>query len=194
MKIIGLTGGIGSGKTTVAYMFKDLGIPIYIADEEAKRLLVRSKVIRRKLIALFGEKVYLKNGEINKKSISDKIFKNSNYLEKMNAIVHPKVAQHFKRWIKKQDAPFVLKESAILFESGAYKECDKIITVTASEDIRVNRVLKRDHTTKKKVKAIIDKQLSEEYKIKNADYVIHNNTLEETLQAVKKIYADLIKR
>lgn len=193
MKIIGLTGGIGSGKTTVAYMFKDLGIPIYIADEEAKRLLVRSKVIRRKLIALFGEKVYLKNGEINKKSISDKIFKNSNYLEKMNAIVHPKVAQHFKRWIKKQDAPFVLKESAILFESGAYKECDKIITVTASEDIRVNRVLKRDHTTKKKVKAIIDKQLSEEYKIKNADYVIHNNTLEETLQAVKKIYADLIK-
>ena len=194
MKIIGLTGGIGSGKTTAAYMFKDLGIPIYIADEEAKQLLVRSKVIRRKLIALFGEKVYLKNGGINKKFISDKIFKNSDYLEKMNAIVHPKVAQHFKRWIKKQDAPFVLKESAILFESGAYKECDKIITVTASEDIRINRVLKRDHTTKKRVKAIIDKQLPEEYKIKNADYVIYNNTLEETLQAVKKIYADLIKR
>lgn len=193
MKIVGLTGGIGSGKTTIAYMFRDLGVPIYIADTEAKLLLVRSKIIRRKLIALFGENVYLKNGEINKELIADKIFKDLEYLKKMNAIVHPKVAQHFNRWVKKQEAPYVLKESAILFESGAFKQCDKIIAVTSSEEIRINRILKRDKTSKKKIKAIIDKQLPEDYKIKNADYVIYNNTLEETRDVVKKIHEELIK-
>lgn len=193
MKIVGLTGGIGSGKTTIAYMFRDLGVPIYIADTEAKLLLVRSKIIRRKLIALFGENVYLKNGEINKELIADKIFKDLEYLKKMNAIVHPKVAQHFNRWVKKQEAPYVLKESAILFESGAFKECDKIIAVTSSEEIRINRILKRDKTSKKKINAIIDKQLPEDYKIKNSDYVIYNNTLEETRDVVKKIHEELIK-
>lgn len=193
MKIVGLTGGIGSGKTTVALMFKDLGVPIYIADEEAKKLLIKSKVMRRKLIALFGEKAYLKNGGINKEFIARKIFQNKDYLEKMNAIVHPKVRQHFIRWVKKQQTVYVIKESAILFESGAHKQCDKIITVTAPEEIRLIRVLKRDNTTEEKIKAIIDKQLPEEYKIKNANYVIYNNTLEETLKSVKKIHAELIK-
>ena len=193
MKIVGLTGGIGSGKTTIAYMFRDLGIPIYIADTEAKLLLVRSKIIKRKLIALFGENVYLKNGEINKELIADKIFQDFEYFTTMNALVHPKVAQHFNRWVKKQEAPYVLKESAILFESGAFKQCDKIIAVTSSEEIRINRILKRDKTSKKKIKAIIDKQLPEDYKIKNADYVIYNNTLEETRDVVKKIHEELIK-
>ena len=116
MKIVGLTGGIGSGKTTVANMFRAFGISIYIADEEAKKLMASSKIIKRKLIALFGEKAY-DNDALNKPFIADLIFKNSSLLEKMNAIIHPRVASHFKKWLIKQKSPYVIKEAAILFEN-----------------------------------------------------------------------------
>lgn len=137
MKIVGLTGGIGSGKTTVAKQFQALGIPVYIADDEAKKLMNRSKIIKRKLKALFGDEAY-KDNTLNRPFLADKIFNNAENLEKMNAVVHPKVASHFKNWVKKQIAPYVLKESAILFENGAYKDCDLIITVTAPLELRKN--------------------------------------------------------
>ena len=192
MIIVGLTGGIGSGKTTVARMFSKLGVPIYIADEEAKKLLVRSKVIRRKLILLFGEEAYVDNA-INKPFIADKIFYNKELLKQMNSIVHPKVAQHFKKWLKKQTTPYVIKESAILFESNSHKDCDIVITVTASEELRISRVIKRDSTTKEKVKSIIENQWSEDEKIKRSNYVIVNDNLENTEKQVLSVHHKILE-
>lgn len=193
MKVVGLTGGIGSGKTTVARMFSSLGIPVYIADEESKRLLVSSKIIKRKLMALFGESAYNGN-QLNRKLIADKIFSDQDLLKQMNSIVHPKVGQHFRRWLKKQKSPYVLKESAILFESGAYKDCDMVITVTADEDTRIARVLKRDSTTKENVKRIIANQLSEEEKVKQSDYIIINENIENTEKQVVIVHGKILKR
>ena len=192
MIIVGLTGGIGSGKTTVAKMFTKLGIPTYIADFEAKKLMNNSKVIRRKLIKLFGINAY-KNEELNKPFIADKIFSRNDLLEKMNAIVHPKVKLHFKKWIEKQDSPYVIYETAILFENGRYQDCDYIITVTVSENERIQRVIKRDNTTVAKVKAIIDNQWNESKKIKLSHFVIDNNNLIQTEKKVKKINQDILK-
>ena len=191
MKIVGLTGGIGSGKTTVAQMFNDLGIPVYIADVEAKKLMVSSKVIKRKLIALFGEEAY-KNNLLNRPFIAEAIFNNKNLLEKMNAIIHPKVASHFKRWIKKQNAPYVIKEAAILFENGSYKQCDLIITVTASKALKIDRLLKRDNTTMEKIEAIMKNQWSDEEKVKRSHFVIVNTNLDTTRQQVLEIHQQII--
>jgi len=191
MKIVGLTGGIGSGKTTVASMFNDLGIPVYIADEEAKKLMVSSKVIKRKLIGLFGENAY-KNNQLNKPFIAEAIFNNKSLLEKMNAIVHPKVANHFKRWMQKQNAPYVIKEAAILFENGGYKQCDFMITVTASKELKIKRLLKRDDTTLEKIEAIMNNQWSDEEKVKCSHYVIVNSELNDTRQQVAKLHQKII--
>jgi dephospho-CoA kinase len=191
MKIVGLTGGIGSGKTTVANMFQALGISIYIADEEAKKLMASSKVIKRKLIALFGEKAYV-NDALNKPYIADTIFKNRLLLEKMNAIIHPRVASHFKKWLLKQKSPYVIKEAAILFENEAYKECDLIITVTAPKELKIKRLLSRDSMTVEKIEAIMNNQWNDEEKMKLSDYVIVNSELENTRQQVVKIHQQII--
>ena len=190
-KIIGLTGGIGSGKTTVANMFSELGVPVYIADIEAKKLMSRSKIIKRKLIKLFGEDVYLED-KLNKPLIAQKIFNDKDLLEKMNAIVHPKVATHFKRWVAKQTAPYVIKEAAILFENNNYVHCDAIILVVADEDTRIQRVIKRDNTSKKQIKAIIGNQWSNGKKIALSQFVIKNTALSNTEKEVEKIHKVLL--
>jgi len=192
MKVVGLTGGIGSGKTTVAKVFKELGVAVYIADIEAKALMNRSKVIKRKLIALFGENAYL-NNTLNRPFIADKIFNNKSLLDKMNAIVHPKVGQHFNRWLKKQSGSYVLKESAILFESGGEAYCDYTILVTAPEDIRIQRIIKRDNTSKEKVKAIIDNQLSDTVKRDKVDFIIENTSLDKMKKQVHHVHRELLK-
>lgn len=183
MTIIGLTGGIGSGKTTVAKLFEALGIPIYIADDEAKRLMNSSKVIRRKLIKLFGEEAYT-NNELNRPFLASKIFNDASLLAQMNGIVHPKVGMDFTRWLKKQTSPYVIKEAAIIFEHQKESEYDYIITVTASLEDKVARVLKRDNTTKSKIMDIIKNQMSDEEKIEKSDFVIVNDTLEDTEKQV----------
>lgn len=193
MIIVGLTGGIGSGKTTVSKMFTELGIPVYIADVEAKLLMNRSKVIRRKLINLFGKKAYV-NNELNRVFIANKIFDDKALLEQMNAIVHPKVANHFKRWIKKQDAKYCIKEAAILFENGSYKHCDFTILIKAPEPIRIQRVVERDNSNETKVKAIIKNQWSDDDKLKLSDFVIENIDLEQTKKQVLKIHKMILKR
>ncbi|WP_308992134.1 dephospho-CoA kinase [Mariniflexile litorale] len=192
MIIVGLTGGIGSGKTMVARQFEALGIPVYIADDEAKRLMNTSKVIRRKLIKLFGNEAYIDN-QLNKPFIANIIFNDKAYLQKMNAIVHPRVAMHFKKWQLKQDAPYVIKEVAILFENGSYQECDYVITVTAPKAIRIERLLKRDVTTKDKVLAIMKNQWTDEEKVKLSDYVIINILLENTIKQVREIHLNILK-
>lgn len=192
-KVVGLTGGIGSGKTTVANYFKELGVPIYIADVEAKALMNRSKVIKRKLIQIFGEDTY-ENNNLNKSFIAGKIFNDKSLLEQMNSIVHPKVASHFKRWLKKQTAPYVIKEAAIIFENGSYKSLDLTITVVAPENIRIKRVIERDNSTAEKVEAIIKNQWSDSEKVKLSDFVIENISLEDTKLQVKKIHQEILKK
>jgi dephospho-CoA kinase len=192
MIIVGLTGGIGSGKTTVAKQFLKLGIPVYIADKEAKSLMRRSKVIKRKLIELFGTEAYI-NGELNKPFIANIIFNDKNYLEKMNAIVHPKVAKHFEKWVKKQESPYVIKEVAILFENGGHKACDHVITVTAPLDLRIKRLLKRDNTTVGNIESIIKNQWTDEEKIKHSNFVIENIELENTKQQILNIHKEILK-
>jgi len=192
MKVIGLTGGIGSGKTTVANMIKKLGVPVYIADDEAKKLM-HSDNVKEKVIDLFGEEAYIDN-ELNRKYISSKVFKDKNLLEKLNHIVHPEVGNHFESWLKKQIGIYVIKEAAILFENGNYKQCDKIILVISDEQKRIARVIKRDKTTNEKVANIIENQWTDNQKIKLADFVIENNSNLESLKAkVYTIHEELIK-
>jgi dephospho-CoA kinase len=192
MKIVGLTGGIGSGKTTVAKEFMALGVPVYIADIEAKALMNRSKVIKRKLIALFGNQAYLKDS-LNRAYLASKIFNDKTLLEQMNAIVHPKVAAHFKRWLKKQDALYIIKEVAILFENQSYLTCDYVITVVAPEKDRIKRVILRDGTTEEKVQAIMSNQLPDHEKVKLSDFVVHNTNIEATKSQVHVIHNTLLK-
>lgn len=192
MKIVGLTGGIGSGKTTVSNMFKDLGVPVYIADNEAKNLMSSSKVIKRKLIDLFGPKAYEDNS-LNRTYISSKIFNDDTYLQKMNAIIHPKVANHFKLWLQKQTSKYVIKEAAIIFEHNMQSQYDYVITVIANEEDRINRILKRDNTTKDKIMSIMKHQLSDDEKIKLSDFVIINDKLEHTKEQVLNIHNFILK-
>lgn len=193
MIVVGLTGGIGSGKTTVAKQFEALGIPVYIADEEAKKLMNRSKIIKRKLIELFGSDAY-NNDELNRPFIAQIIFSNEAILKKMNAIIHPRVATHFNKWILKQKAPYVIKEAAILFENDGYKLCDFVITVVAPKELRFKRLLKRDTTTKDKIEAIIKNQWSDEQKIKLSQFVITNIDLEDTKKQVVEVHNQLLKK
>ncbi|MEM7086230.1 MAG: dephospho-CoA kinase [Bacteroidota bacterium] len=192
MKIIGLTGGIGSGKTTVAGFFSELGVPVYIADVEAKRLTQNSKVIRRKLIALLGPETYNETG-LNREFVANAIFNDKELLQGVNEIIHPKVARHFSRWLEKQNAVYCIKEAAILFENGGYKNCDAIILVTAPVAQRVERILKRDHTTTKAIEDRISNQWSDEKKLDLADFHIENIDLEVTRMRVKQLHQLLLK-
>ena len=192
MIIVGLTGGIGSGKTTVANELNTLGIPVYIADDEAKRLMRKSKIIKRKLTQLFGAKAYI-DDVLNKPFIADKIFNDATLLEKMNAIIHPKVAKHFNKWALKQTTPYIVKEVAILFENKGDQFCDYVITVTAPKGLRIKRLLNRDQTTKEKIDAIIKNQWSDEDKIKGSHYVINNVHIEDTKRQVLNIHKKILK-
>ena len=193
MKIVGLTGGIGSGKSTVASYFEALGVPVYIADIEAKRITNTSKVVRRKVIALLGKRSYNSKG-INRTFVANKVFNDKDLLDQINAIIHPKVRQHFARWVKKQKGSYCIKEAAILFENNGYKECDHIILVTAPKEIRIERILKRDNATLKDVKSRMDNQWPDEKKIPLADFVIENIDLEATKRQVAQIHNLILKR
>ena len=192
MKIVGLTGGIGSGKTTVAKLFQELGVPFYIADERAKILMNTSEVIKKELIDLFGEQAYVSGG-INRSFLASKIFENANLLKQMNAIVHPKVAADFERWKKRQNAPYVLKEAAIIFENNMASQYDFIITVVADLEQRIARVTNRDSTTKDKVLAIVKNQLTDHKKAEQSHFVITNHNLDDTKDQVLKIHQQLSK-
>jgi len=192
MKIVGLTGGIGSGKTTVAAMFSNLNVPVYIADIEAKKLTNTSKLIRKKLTELLGSETYLET-RLNKKFVAKKIFNDTILLEKVNAIIHPKVAQHFNKWVKKQEGVYCIKEAAILFENKGYKDCDFTILVTAPLQERINRVLKRDNSTRKEIESRINNQWSDDKKSNLADLVIENIDLNNTQKIVENTHLFLLK-
>ena len=191
-KIIGLTGGIGSGKSTVAQMFSDLGVPIYIADERAKQLINTSKVIKRELISLFGNKAYTADG-LDRNFIASKIFTNKELLQKMNAIVHPKVGADFKRWVKRQQAPYVVKEAAIIFEHDQQSQYDYIITVTSPLEERIQRVMKRDNKSKEQIMVVANNQLPDDEKVKQSDFVIVNDQMDATKNQVVNLHQKLLK-
>ncbi|MEO8235418.1 MAG: dephospho-CoA kinase [Flavobacterium sp.] len=176
-KIIGLTGGIGSGKTTIARLFEAEGIPVYIADDEAKKIMILPETIQL-IGSHFGQSVIV-NNQLDRKKISKIVFNHPEKLKELNKIVHPLVKKHFDNWVKKQNSPFVIKEAAILFESGSYKYCDQIITVVASEETRVTRVMARDKCTKEAVLDRIKNQWNDSQKTSKSDYVIKNENLSE---------------
>lgn len=189
-KIIGLTGGIGSGKSTIAGYFKALGVPVYIADEEARKLMDNPEIIQ-KVQSVFDENV-IENKVLNRKKIAELVFSSPEKLKELNGIIHPEVKKHFISWVKAHEKyPFVIKEAAILFESGSYKDCDKIIVVTASEDVRIQRVMNRDAVAKEQVLERMHHQWPEEKKIKMSDFVIQNSDLEQSKQKVSEILKEL---
>jgi dephospho-CoA kinase len=189
-KIIGLTGGIGTGKTMVAEYFKSLGIPVYIADKEARQLMTSDNIINA-LSNEFGKEI-LENGILNREKLAKLVFNDSKKLQKLNSIVHPEVKKHFENWVEKhKNYPFVVKEAAILFESGSYKYCDTIITVTAPLETRLQRVMKRDKTDRESVLKRIENQWTDEQRIAKSNYVIHNLSVESTKKQVDKILKKL---
>ena len=192
MKIVGLTGGIGSGKTTVAEMFSALGISVYNSDIEAKKLTNSSETIRQQLISLLGAETYNKEGTLDRKFMAGKIFNDEELLRKVNAIIHPKVAEHFKKWVSQQNSAYVIKEAAILFESGSDAQCDLVILVTASREERIRRVMDRDQVSQKEVEARMKNQWSDSKKMKLANFVIQNNNLSETQKQVESLHSHLI--
>lgn len=190
MKIIGLTGGIGSGKSTVARFFTLFGIPVYTADDEAKRLMHSPKLVSA-ITKLFGENAYI-NGSLNRKFIARLVFNDGKLLQKLNAIVHPAVALDFKEWVNEQQAPYVIREVAILFENNGQDTCDQTILVTAPLAVRMKRVMKRDKTDATAVRARMDKQWPDSQKIPLADFVIQNIDLATTYKRVKDIHLKLL--
>ncbi|NWO29585.1 dephospho-CoA kinase [Capnocytophaga sp. oral taxon 903] len=190
MMVVGLTGGIGSGKSTIAKEFAALGIAVFNSDEQAKALIATDAQVKEHIIASFGEEAY-QNGEYNRAYIAQIVFNNPEKLAILNSIVHPALAKHFKLWAKKQTSPYVLKEAAILFESGSYKDCDYIITVTAPEQLRIARVMARDHCTEAQVRARMAQQWTDEQRIALSDAVIENINLEVAKKEVRKLNDEL---
>ncbi|HIP49130.1 MAG TPA: dephospho-CoA kinase [Lutibacter sp.] len=192
MIVIGLTGGIGSGKTSVLQLFINKGIPVYIADIEAKRLMQSDKELIKKIKTIFGNESYTKDNQLNRAYLANQVFGDNKKLEQLNAIVHPAVHRDLEAFKKQQKSKFFIYENAILFENESYKYCDYIITVTAPIETRIKRVVKRDQVTKKQVKDRMQHQWDEQLKIQKSDFVIENINWETTEKLVDKLYQKLL--
>ena len=190
MKKIGITGGIGSGKTYVASVFQSLGIPIFNADIQAKKIMTSSRKLIKLLKEEFGNDIY-KDSDLNKEKLASIVFSNSDKLQKLNSLVHPIVKEEFNNWCKKQTSPYVIKEAAILFESNSHIGLDAVICVSAPLDLRMRRLLNRDDYSKKEIKKRIENQISQEEKEKLSDYIIVNDEKELLLPKIIKIHKEL---
>lgn len=191
---IGLTGGIGSGKTTISKIFAILGIPIYYADNVAKQLMQTDTALIETLKSTFGNTIYNTNNELQPQILSKIVFKNPTELNKLNHIVHPAVLKHAEDWHNKQkNCPYTLKEAALLFESGSYRLLDKIIVVHAPLNIRIQRIMTRDNFSEEETIQRIKQQLPEEEKLKKADYIIHNQPNTFLIPQVLSIHQKLVQ-
>lgn len=175
-KIIGLTGGIGSGKTTVARFIEEFGFPVYYSDDRAKAIVNESEDLKTKIKALLGDDAYDENGMYDRKFVAEKVFSNKELLHELNEIIHPAVKVDFEEWLKKQTKYLVFKETALLFELRLNRQCYKSLLVTAEDNIRAKRVMDRDGKTYREVEAVMEKQMPEKDKVKLADCIIYNNT------------------
>lgn len=173
---IGITGGIGSGKTLVSKIFACLGIPVYDADSHAKELMTTDGILVSQIKKEFGDLSYLSDGTLNRKYLSEVVFNKHERLDVLNKLVHPRVGENYTQWVKRHNnKAYVLKEAALLFETGSYQALDKIIVVHAPEEVRIKRVIHRDGRAEQQVREIIRKQMSEEEKLKRADFIIYND-------------------
>ncbi|MEI6865018.1 dephospho-CoA kinase [Flavicella sp.] len=187
MKIIGLTGGIGSGKSTVLSFFKEFDIPVYISDIEAKKIMNVSEEVINKIIFLFGKEAYV-GGVLDRKYIAEIVFADIVKLKELNAIVHPVVHKDFIQFVKKQNTPYLIYESALLFENKTERQFDKVILVTAPLELRIQRLLKRDQSSLSDIKARIKNQLTDKDKIKKADFVLVNTEMSATKEEVHRLH------
>ena len=191
MKKIGITGGIGSGKTYVASVFKSLGIPIFNADIQAKKIMTSSGKLIKLVKEEFGNEIY-KDSDLNKEKLASIVFSNSDKLQKLNSLVHPIVKEEFNNWCKKQTSPYIIKEAAILFESNSHIGLDAVICVSAPLDLRMRRLLNRDDYSKKEIKKRIENQISQEEKQKLSDYIIVNDEKDLLLPKIIKFHKELL--
>lgn len=186
MKKIGVTGGIGSGKSTVCSLLEHLGFPVFYSDQEAKRILDSDTGLKSQMISIFGVDVYL-NNKLNRPYLAQKIFSDKKNVEKVNALVHPRVRKCFDEWAEKQNSKLVFNEAAILFETEAYKSFDATILITAPEKLRIQRVLKRDSTSELEIISRIKNQWPDEQKIPLATFVIRNDDHHGVLEQVENV-------
>lgn len=193
MTTVGLTGGIGSGKTTIANLFAtEFTIPIYIADTKAKELIAQDTHLQQEIKALLGEEAFVE-GKYNTSFVASIVFSTPEKLQALNKLIHPYVQQDFERWREEQHSPYVIKESAILFESGSYKDCDYIITVTAPLEERIRRVMLRDKIDRKTVEKRIKNQWNDENRIKLSTFVVHNRDFGRNLDKIQTIHCKIME-
>ena len=192
-KIIGITGGIGSGKSTVSKLIEDAGYPVYYSDIRAKTIVNDHAQLQQQIKQLLGEKSYDENGLYDRKFVADIVFENEEILLKLNSMIHPAVKIDFENWVDQQISPFVFKETALLFELKLHESCYKSLLVTADDNCRLKRVMDRDNKTYREVETIMLRQMPEKDKVKLADFVIFNNDgLEELEKETKKILAAIV--
>jgi len=186
---VGITGNIGSGKTTVSKIFEILGVPVFYADDAAKKVMTEDPILIDALKTEFGRKSYFDDGSLNRKHIADIVFNNETELAKLNSIVHPAVFRAFDNWLAGiNNVPYVLKEAALLFESSSYEMCNKTVMVSAPLELRINRVMQRDNLTRTEVASRNARQFSEEKKIQLADFVIRNDDTELVIPQVLELH------
>ena len=191
MKIVGLTGGIGSGKSVILEVFSSYGVPCYQADNRAKELMQKSPELIRQIKVLFGEDIY-QDKKLNRSKLADIVFGDKKKLKSLNALVHPLVNKDFQFFLNQQNTAYVIKEAAILFEIGAAKDCDETILVTAPEKLRIQRVMKRDKLNAEHIKSRMSHQWSDEKKIPLANYVINNIDWDKTFKKIEEIHKKII--
>lgn len=188
---IGLTGGMGSGKTTVAHIFEVLGIPVYFADDEAKKLMHLNEGIKQQIIDKFGNESYI-NGELNRPYLSKTVFGDEQKVAQLNAIVHPATIAAANSWMTKQTSVYAIKEAALIFEANAQQYVDVVIAVYAPQSIRVNRVMQRDNLTEQEVLSRMQKQMNDYEKMKLADFVIYNDNVKLLIPQVLALHNQFI--
>ncbi|MCS3795239.1 dephospho-CoA kinase [Niastella sp. OAS944] len=189
---IGITGGIGSGKSTVAKVFEVLGIPVYYADEAARRVMNEDEEVRKQIIEHFGASAY-KNNQLDRAYIGGQVFNNKQKLELMNSLVHPATIRDSENWMRRQTTPYAIKEAAIIFESGTQDQYDYIIGVTAPVPLRILRAMKRDGLTRDQVLARIEKQIQDVIKMRLCDFVIYNDEQQAIIPQVIKLHNTLLE-
>jgi dephospho-CoA kinase len=187
MKKIGVTGGIGSGKSIVCRLFSLNGIPVYNADNAAKRIMSTHQPLKDKLTLHFGN-IYNEKGELLREVLAEKVFNNPEELQNINNIVHPFVIADYQKWESEQTAPYILRESAILFESGTNKGLDFIVTVTAPVELRIERIIQRDYRSREQIIAIINRQITDEEKSEKSDFVIINDDITPVMPQVWQLH------
>lgn len=188
---VGLTGGIGSGKTTVARIFNVLGISVYSADDAAKRLMVENDELKNNIIRSFGIESYV-NGELNRKYLSAQVFNDSRKIELLNSFVHPATIQDAQLWMEKQQAPYIIKEAALIFESSSNQFLDYVIGVQSPTELRIERAMKRDNISREQVEARMKLQMDEEEKMKRCDFIIVNDEQQRLIPQVLLLHENFL--